>query len=213
VLVTAMAAAAALILGLIAVTVGGGGQRTHHPNGGSGPAAVLAAYSTTVGAESAQWSASVLVGSTSVTVNGVGDVRTDQAVLTVQLPAPFGPIDVRSTGQDYFVHLPPQLQAFAGAKPWVQVDRDALQALAGSQLGVPGLGTTLDFSNVLAWLRGVSGHITPVGNERINGTPQLANPRLTHGQNETAESSGQTATCSVGDADYLFERAWLCQDL
>jgi hypothetical protein len=171
VLVTAMVAAAALILGVIAVTVGGSGTRTHHPTGGSGPAAVLAAYSTTVGAESAQGSASLSVGGTSVTVNGVGDLRTDQAVLTVQLPAPFGPIEVRSTGQDYFVHLPAQLKAVAGGKPWVRVDRGTLQALAGSQLGVPGLGTTLDFSSGLAWLRGVSGQITTVGNERILGTP------------------------------------------
>jgi hypothetical protein len=171
VLITAMAAAAALILGVIAVTVGASGTRTHHPTGGTGSGAVLAAYSTTVGAESAQVSASFAVGATSVSVNGVGDLRTGEAVLTVQLPAPFGQIDVRSTGQDYFVHLPPGLQGVAGGKPWVRVDRGTLQALAGSQLGVPGLGTTLDFSNALAWLRGVSGQITTVGNERIKGTP------------------------------------------
>jgi hypothetical protein len=170
-LVTAMVAAAALIGGVIAVTVGGSGTRTHHLTGGGGPAAVLAAYSTTVGAESAQGSASLSVGATSVTANGVGDLRTDQAVLTVQLPPPLGQIEVRSTGQDYFVHLPPQLMDVAGGKPWVRVDRGTLQALAGSQLGVPGLGTTLDFSSVLAWLRGVSGQITAVGNERIHGTP------------------------------------------
>jgi hypothetical protein len=172
-LVTAMAAAAALILGVIAVAVGSSGTRNHRPTAGSGPAAVLAAYNTTVGAESAQGSASISVGGTSVTVNGVGDLRTDQAVLTVQLPAPLGRIEVRSTGRDYFVHLPPQLTGVAGGKPWVRVDRSTLQALAGSQLGVPGLGTTLDFSSVLAWLRGVSGQITTVGNERINGTPTI----------------------------------------
>jgi hypothetical protein len=171
VLVTALVAAAALILGVIAVTVGGGGTRAHHPIGGSGPAAVLAAYDTTVGAESAQGSATFSLGATSVTVNGVGDLRTDQAVLTVQLPAPFGPIEVRSTGQDYFVHLPPQLQGAAGGKPWVRLDRSTLQALAGSQLGVPGLGTALGFGSVLAWLQGVSGQITTVGPERIGGTP------------------------------------------
>jgi hypothetical protein len=115
-------------------------------------------------------SASVSVDATSVTVNGVGDLRTDQAVLTVQLPAPFGPIEVLSTGQDYFVHLPSEL-AVAGGKPWVRVDRSTLEALSGSQLGVAGLGTALDFSNVLAWLQGVSGQITTVGNERIYGTP------------------------------------------
>jgi hypothetical protein len=171
VLVAAMVAAAALILGVIAVTVGGSGKRTHHPTAGNGPAAVLAAYNTTVGAESAQGSASLSIAGTSVTVNGVGDLRTDQADLTIQLPAPLGQVEVLSTGQDYYVHLPPQLQGVAGGKPWVRVDRGALEALAGSQLGVPGLGTTLDFSNTLAWLRGVSGHITTVGDERIHGTP------------------------------------------
>jgi hypothetical protein len=171
VLVTTMVAAAAVILGVIAVTVGDGGQRTNHPGGGGGPAAVLAAYGTTVGAESAQGSASLSVGDTSLTVNGVGDLRTDQADLTVQLPAPFGQVEVRSIGHDYFVHVPPQLQGVAGGKPWVRVDRGTLEALAGSQLGVPGLGTTLDFSSVLSWLRGVSGQIKTVGNERIHGTP------------------------------------------
>ncbi|HUJ67328.1 MAG TPA: hypothetical protein VLX59_17405 [Acidimicrobiales bacterium] len=170
VVVTAMVAAVALILGVIALTVGGPGEGTHPPTGGIGPAAVLAAYSTTVGAQSAQVSASFSVDGTSVTVNGTGDLRTDQAVLTVELPAPFGQIEVRSTGQDYFVHMPPQLKGVAGGKPWVRIDRGTLQALAGSQLGVPGLGTTLDFSNVLAWLRGVSGQITTVGNESIHGT-------------------------------------------
>jgi hypothetical protein len=171
VLVAAMVAAAALILGVIAVTVGGSGKRTQHPTAAGGPAAVLAAYTTTVGAQSAQGSASLSVGATSVTVNGVGDLRTDQADLTVQLPAPFGQIEVRSTGQAYFVHLPPQLHGLAGGKPWVRVDPGTLQALAGSQLGVPGLGTTLDFGSVLTWLQGVSGQITTVGNERIHGTP------------------------------------------
>jgi hypothetical protein len=167
----AMVAAAALIAGVAAITVAFSGTRTHRQNGGSGPAAVLAAYNTTVGAESAQGRASFSVGGTSVSVTGVGDLRTDQAVLTVQLPPPLGQIEVRSTGQDYFVHLPPQLQGVANGKPWVRVDRGTLQALAGSQLGVPGLGTTLDFSSVLAWLRGVSGQITTVGPERINGRP------------------------------------------
>jgi hypothetical protein len=171
VLAAAMLATAALILGVVAVSVGVSGTRTHHPTGGSGPAAVLAAYRTTVGSESAQGSASISVGATSVTVNGVADLRTDEAVLTVRLPEPLGQIDVRSTGQDYFVHLPPHLQGVAGGKPWVRVDHSTLQALAGSQLGVPGLGTTLDFGSVLAWLRGVSGQTTTVGNERINGTP------------------------------------------
>jgi hypothetical protein len=171
VLVAAMVAGAALILGVLAATAGDDGKRTHHPAGGNGPAAMLAAYSTTADAESAQGRASLSVGDTSVTVNGVGDLRTDQAVLTVQLPAPFGQIEVRSTGQDYFVHLPPQLNRVAGSKPWVRLDRGTLQALAATQLGLPGLGATLDFSSVLAWLRGVSGQITTIGNERIDGTP------------------------------------------
>jgi hypothetical protein len=171
VLVTAMVAAAGLILGVIAVTVGSSGKRVHHPTGGAGPAALLASYSTTLGAQSAQVSASFSVDTTSVTVNGIGDLRTDQAVLTVELPAPFGQIEVVSTGQDYFVRLPPELKSVAGGKPWVRLDRATLQALSGSPLGFPGLGTTLDFSEVLAWLRGVSGQITTVGNERILGTP------------------------------------------
>jgi hypothetical protein len=132
---------------------------------------VLAAYGTTINAQSAQGSLSLSVGATSLHVDGVADLRTGQADLTATLPAPIGQVEVRSIGQDYFVHLPAQLAAAAGPKPWIRVDQATLQGLEGSQLGVSGLGATLDFRGVLAWLRDVSGHIATLGPQTINGTP------------------------------------------
>jgi hypothetical protein len=171
-LVTAVAAAAAaLIVGVVAAVAGTSGGRSPHRAAGGGPGAVLAAYSTTMGAQSAQVRASLKIGGLSVRVAGVADLRSGQAVLTVVLPAPIGQVEVRSTGQEYFVRLPPQLQGAAGGKPWLRVDRGTLETLVGSQLGAPGVGATLDFGGVLAWLQGVSGQIATVAHESVNGTP------------------------------------------
>lgn len=170
-LVTASAAAAALIAGVITVATQGDGKQPAHPTATAGPAPVLAAYATTINAQSAQGRVSLSVGGTSLHVDGVADLRTGQGDLAVSLPAPFGQAEVRSTGPDYFVHLPPQLAAATGTKPWIRVDRATLQELAGSQLGVPGLGAALDFSDLLAWLRDVSGQIATIGDQTINGTP------------------------------------------
>jgi hypothetical protein len=168
--VTAVAAAAVLIAGVVAVSAHVSGKQPGHPTAASGPAPVLAAYATTIDAQSAQGSLSLSIGPTSLHVDGVADLRTGQGDLTVTLPAPIGQAEVRSTGQDYFVHLPAQLAAAAGTKPWIQVDQATLQELVGSQLGVPGAGAALDFSGLLAWIRDVSGHIATMGRQTINGT-------------------------------------------
>jgi hypothetical protein len=171
ILVTAMAAAAVLVLGLVAVAAQRGTKPAHGRTSVSGPAAVLAAYSTTLGAQSAQGSVLLSVDGTSMKVEGSADLHSGAGDLTLTLPAPVGQVEVLSTGQEYFVHLPSQLKTAAGGKPWVRVDRGTLEGLGGGQLGVSGLGTTLDFSGVLGWLRGVSGHIGTVGSQAINGTP------------------------------------------
>ncbi|HEY2303641.1 MAG TPA: hypothetical protein VGH66_17190 [Acidimicrobiales bacterium] len=170
-LVTALAAVVVVILGVVAVAAEGGGSRPRHPSAAGGPATMLAAYTTTINAHSAQGSVSLSVGGTSLHVDGVADLRTGAGDLTFGLPAPIGRVEVRSIGQDYFVHLPAQQAGLVGGKPWIRVDRAALQGLVGSQVGVPALGATLDFSGVLGWLRDVSGQIATVGAETINATP------------------------------------------
>jgi hypothetical protein len=165
-LVTAMAAAAVLVLGLVAVTSQRGTKPAHGRTSVSGPAAVLAAYSTTLGAQSAQGKVLLSLGGSSVTVEGSADLRSGAGDLTLTLPAPVGQVEVLSTGQGYFVHLLSQLRTAAGGKPWVRVDRATLERLEAS-----GLGTTLDFSGVLGWLGGVSGHVSTVGSETVNDTP------------------------------------------
>jgi hypothetical protein len=170
-LVTALAAAAVLIAGVVVVAAHGSGKGPQHPTAASDPAAVLAAYATTINAQSARGSLSLSIGPTSLQVDGVADLRTGKADLIVTLPAPIGQAEVRSTGQNYFVHLPARLAAGAGTKPWIQVDQATLQGLVGSQLGVPGVGAALDFSGLLAWLRDVSGHVATLGHPTMNGSP------------------------------------------
>jgi hypothetical protein len=132
---------------------------------------VLAVYQTTIDAQSAQGSVSLSVGDMTVNLDGVADLSTGEGDLTLSLPAPIGQVEVRSTGQDYYVHLPALVAGMAGTKPWIRVDQGTIRGLVGSQLGAPDLGTTIDFSSVLSLLRGVSGQIATVGHETINGTP------------------------------------------
>jgi hypothetical protein len=167
-LATSVAAAVLLVVGVVAVAAIGTGP-SHHPTAGNGTAAVLSAYTTTVGAESAHVSLSLTVGDMSVRVEGVVDLHTGDGDLTFTLPPPIGQIEAISTGPVYYLRLPPLLQAAAGGKPWVRLDRTVLEGVVGSQVGVPGVGTTLDVTGVLAWLRSVSGQVTAVGHDTING--------------------------------------------
>lgn len=166
-LVTAVAAVAVLVLGLAVAE--GGRTRPRHPTVAGG-APVLAVYQTTIDAQSAQGSVSLSVGDMTVNLDGVADLRTGEGDLTLSLPAPIGQVEVRSTGQDYFVHVPAVVAGMAGTKPWIHVDQATIRGLVGSQLGAPDLGTTIDFSSVLSLLRGVSGQIATLGGETINGT-------------------------------------------
>jgi hypothetical protein len=171
ILVTSIAAAVLLVVGVVAVAAGIGIGRSHHPTTATGTAAVLSAYTRTVGAQSAHGSLSLTLGDASVHVDGIVDLRTGAGDLTFILPPPIGQVEAISTGQVYYVRLPPLLQAAAGGKPWVQLDRSALEGLVGNQMGVPGVGTTLDVTGVLGWLRSDSGQVATVGHDTINGVP------------------------------------------
>jgi hypothetical protein len=78
-------------------------------------------------------------------------------------------VEVRTIGSVAYVQVPSSLQALLGGKPWVKADATTAEGLAGQVLGVPGLGTGLDFTGLLEWLRGVSGQVTVVGTDTIHG--------------------------------------------
>ena len=114
---------------------------------------------------------SLTLGDTSLHVDGIVDLRSGEGDLRLTLPAPIGQIEAISTGQVYYLHMPSLLEGADGGTPWVKLDRSALEGLVGSQLGVPGIGTTLDVTGILAWLRDVSGEVAIVGHNTISGTP------------------------------------------
>ena len=168
---TSLAVAAALVTALVAVALIGRGGGRSTTVVASNPNAVLAALDATTSAPSAQGSFIVTVdGTTVLSAKGTGDLASGDADLTLDLPAPLGPVEVRSVGNSAYVQLPSGLSAFAGGKPWVQIDRPALEQLAGRGTGLPALGTGFDFTSVLEWLRGV-GQVTPAGSGTSHGDP------------------------------------------
>jgi len=169
-LVGSAAAAVALLAGGLALAAGGSSGHPTAPNKVSS-ASVLAAYNSTVSAQSARASVAITSGSVSITAQGVGDLTTGAADVTASLPDPLGSTEVRSTGQAVYIRLPSTVQGLAGGKPWAEVDQATAQKLLGDQLGVPGLGTTFDATGFLGWLNGITGAVTSVGTETIHGAP------------------------------------------
>lgn len=153
---TAVASAAALVAAAVALVFVGGSDHRGEVAVASNPRAVLTAYGTTVSAGTAQGSLLVTMGNTTVVnATGIGDLTTGDGDVNLTLPAPLGPVEVRSLGGSAYVQIPSGFAAFAGGKPWVKVDRASLQQLAGRNLGSVPLNTGFDFNAVLAWLNGV----------------------------------------------------------
>jgi hypothetical protein len=137
----------------------------------SNPRAVLTAYGTTVSAGTAQGSLVVTMGNTTVVdASGIGDLTTGDADVNLTLPAPLGPVEVRSLGGSAYVQIPSGFAAFAGGKPWVKVDRASLEQLAGRNLASVSLNTGFDFNAVLAWLNGV-GQVSKATPGNSHGDP------------------------------------------
>jgi hypothetical protein len=171
------AASVAAVTGLTLGLVAAAGPSTHSPVAGrpvatSGAGDLLAAYRTTVAASSARASLSLSsTGGTTATVDAIVDLSTDVADVTANLPAPLGSVEAISTGTSVYLKLPPFAQTLTGGKPWAKLDRTTVENLFGSQVGAPQLGSTLDVTGVIGWLKGVTGNITYAGTDTIHGTP------------------------------------------
>ena len=152
---TAVATAAALVAAIVAVGfVGGSGSRRVAI--ATSPRPVLAASTTTTAAGSATGHLVVTLGSVVIDAQGTADLATGDADLTMNLPAPLGAVEVINVGGTSYLHVPSGFTAFTAGKPWVKIDRSALEQLAAGKLGPAQLGTGMDFQGVLAWLRGAA---------------------------------------------------------
>ncbi|GAC1317322.1 MAG: hypothetical protein NVSMB12_15060 [Acidimicrobiales bacterium] len=171
VIITALATAAALVAAVVAAgVVGGGGNRTVAV--ATSPRAVLAASSATVAAGSATGHLVVALGSTVIDAHGTADLATGDADLTVNLPAPLGPVEVVNAGGSSYLHVPNGFTAFTAGKPWVKIDRSALGRMAGPGLEAAPLGGGVDFQSALGWLRGAA-DVTSTGPGRFHAVLDL----------------------------------------
>jgi hypothetical protein len=163
----AVLSAAALVGAIAAVSAraGAGHGATHVVSGHP----IFAAAATTEAARTAQVSVSVTAGSDVINVQGVVDLAADNSDFTADLPMAVGTVEVRTIGSVAYVKLPTNLQGLVGGKAWIQADLSTIDGLAGSQLGLPALGSGLDMTGMLDWLRGVSGNVTEVGTDTIHG--------------------------------------------
>jgi hypothetical protein len=159
--------AAALIAAVAAVaaTSGAGHGATHVVSGQP----VFAAAAATEAARTAQASVSVTAGSNVTTLQGSVDLADQTSDLTADLPMGLGTVEVRTIGSVAYVKLPTNFQALVGGKTWIQADLPTIDGLAGQQLGLPALGSGLDMTGMLDWLRGVSSDVTQIGTDIIHG--------------------------------------------
>jgi hypothetical protein len=129
-----------------------------------------------------------------VSGNGVMDFAHKTGDLTTNMMG----MDVETRYIDgvQYLHLPANLLAMAGGKPWVKVDPSQLPAGGMGSLG--GLtSTTTDPSQVLSYLRGMGSNITVDGPATIDGTPtthytaQLTVAELAKNENLSADQVAQ----------------------
>lgn len=130
---------------------------------------VLAAYTVTQQASTAQAAVTVTAGSTTVTAEGVGNLTTGEANGTVKLPIPFGQVPFVSTGQVIYAQVPANLRTFTGGKPWVRLATANLADMENAFLGNLGLKQPFDPTNILGYLKSISGNVTVVGHDTLRG--------------------------------------------
>jgi hypothetical protein len=87
----------------------------------------------------------------------------------VTLPDPFGQLPFVSTGQVIYAKVPAGLRTFTGGKPWARLATANLAAVENQFLGDLGLKQPFDPTNVLGYLKSVSGNVTVVGHDTVRG--------------------------------------------
>ena len=204
VFVAAVSVAALALVAALVVSPRGHSSTTLNLATGPGAKAVAASYQATRAAGTARGEFTLTFGGQTVSGQGVGDFGTGVAAGTITLPNDVDPVDVVSTGDALYVHLPASYRMITSGKPWVKLDRAALTSLVGDQLGVMGSGGTIAPTDVLNYVKGVSGDVQPVGTEQVRGTETThytANVDLTKVAAQlpaAAQNGGKQAATVVG---------------
>lgn len=103
--------------------------------------------------------------------------RRGQMTMTMELPEGAGPMSGAQTIDMVFDDLviymkyPFMTQMAPGSKPWIRMDLEEIGDQMGMDYGSMMQSGTSDPSQMLEWLRGVSGDVQVVGEEEVRGAP------------------------------------------
>jgi hypothetical protein len=158
-----IAAVVALVLGLLVL-------QPFARSTPAGAAALRAAAQTTAAEGTARVSATIAALGQSVTVAGVGDLSSGDGRLTVDAPPPLGSAEVLHVGDDLWVSAPALVGDMLGSDTWLHADAATLAEALG-ETGMTGfdLSFALDPVKAVDYVRSVSGDVTEVGTETVQG--------------------------------------------
>ena len=113
-------------------------------------------------------------GSFDAHANGVMSFsRPAHGTLSMQMNLPNSPTPVTMTermlGTTLYMHMPFLNASAPQIKPWIKLDLGALGKAEGLNLGALMNSSTNDPASILGYLKGISGPITVVGRETVNG--------------------------------------------
>ena len=113
-------------------------------------------------------------GSFNAHANGVMSFsRPVHGTLSMQMNLPNSPTPVTMTermlGTTLYMHMPFLNASAPQIKPWIKLDLGALGKAEGLNLGALMNSSTNDPASILGYLKGISGPITVVGRETVNG--------------------------------------------
>lgn len=103
--------------------------------------------------------------------------RRGEMSMTMELPAEAGPMggtqNIEMVFEDLVIYMkyPLMTQMAPGTKPWIKMDLEEVGEQAGMDFGSMMQSGTSDPSQMLEWLRGVSGDVQVVGEEDVRGAP------------------------------------------
>lgn len=102
---------------------------------------------------------------------GVIDFSGAASSMTMEMPG-MGGFEMRQVENKIYMKVPEEFAAqMSGAKPWVEMDLDAVSRQQGSvNLGQMQPGVAQDPTGQLEYLRGVSESVEKVGKEQVRGT-------------------------------------------
>jgi len=99
----------------------------------------------------------------------VGRMTFDMGELGAAVGQDLGETDVVYARTAIFMRMPFLQQLRPGLKPWIKFDLERLAEQNGLDLGQLGQLQQADPAEALSYLRGVSGKVTEVGEERVRG--------------------------------------------